>query len=98
KLEQAMVCYRRALEQNPSFSEAYHNLGEALGRQQNWQERSPPTAEPFSFSPTQIPITAWAKFWRSTNAGKKPPPATKKDDKFSNKFSNKWLGALLQPG
>lgn len=37
KLEQAELSYRRAIQFDPTFSEAYHNLGIILGKQRKWQ-------------------------------------------------------------
>jgi tetratricopeptide (TPR) repeat protein len=45
KLDEAIACYRRALELKPDFAEAHNNLGNALERTRgSWTKRSPATA------------------------------------------------------
>lgn len=36
KLDWAISCYQQAIQSDVNFSEAYHHLGQALGRQGNW--------------------------------------------------------------
>jgi len=38
KVDEAIACYRHAIELNPKLSPAYHNIGEILSRKQEWQE------------------------------------------------------------
>ncbi|MEA5541442.1 tetratricopeptide repeat protein [Limnoraphis robusta Tam1] len=38
KLDEAVVAYRTAIEENPCFSWAYHNLAEALTQQRRFEE------------------------------------------------------------
>ena len=44
KLDEAVACYRRALELKPDYAEAHNNLGNAFKEQGNWTKRSPATA------------------------------------------------------
>jgi len=37
KVDEAIACYRRAIELNPKLSPAYHNIGEILSRKQEWE-------------------------------------------------------------
>ena len=38
KIDEAVVCYRHAIELNPNLSPAYHNIGEVLSTKQHWNE------------------------------------------------------------
>ncbi|GAB4304931.1 MAG: hypothetical protein Fur0025_46890 [Oscillatoriaceae cyanobacterium] len=38
KVDEALSCYRRAIELNPNLSQAYHNVGEVLSVIQEWDE------------------------------------------------------------
>ena len=44
KLDEAIACYRRALELKPDYAEAHTNLGIALQARGSWTKRSPATA------------------------------------------------------
>ena len=44
KLDEAVACYRRALELKPDYAEAHNNLGNALRTRGSWTKRSPATA------------------------------------------------------
>ena len=44
KLDEAVACYRRALELKPDYAEAHNNLGIALRTRGSWTKRSPATA------------------------------------------------------
>ena len=44
KLDEAVACYRRALELKPDFAEAHYNLGNALRTRGSWTKPWPATA------------------------------------------------------
>ena len=44
KLDEAVACYRRALQLRPDYAEAHNNLGVACRTRANWTKRSPATA------------------------------------------------------
>ncbi len=44
KLDEAVACYRRALELKPDYAEAHYNLGIVFKDQGSWTKRSPATA------------------------------------------------------
>ncbi|MEG4917392.1 tetratricopeptide repeat protein [Microcoleus sp. B7-D4] len=37
KVDEAVACYRLAIQLNPKLSPAYHNIGEVLSRKQEWE-------------------------------------------------------------
>lgn len=57
-LEQAITAYEKAIEQNPKFYWAYHNLGEALAQLDRWEE----AATAYTRARELNPNSAWSHY------------------------------------
>lgn len=57
-LEQAIATYKNAIEQNPNFYWAYHNLGEALAQLDRWEE----AATAYTRARELNPNSAWSHY------------------------------------
>ncbi len=66
KLDQAVSSYRQAIQFDPAFSEAYHNLGVILGKQRKWQEALNYHQQAVQIGPDKPQI--WAGLGRALSA------------------------------
>jgi|GEM_PF-423903 len=57
-LEQSITAYEKAIEQNPKFYWAYHNLGEALAQLDRWEE----AATAYTRARELNPNSAWSHY------------------------------------
>jgi tetratricopeptide (TPR) repeat protein len=79
KVDEAIACYRHAIELNPKLSPAYHNIGEILSRKQEWQEAINAYRHSIQVKPDNAGrIMVWQKLCSCKNLGKKQLLVTEK--------------------